>query len=463
MFVGRRKELEELIKRFNSGRFEFGVIYGARRIGKTSLLDEFVKKHNAFRFQARKGTEEENLRIFSKELNNFRGLNGNYSYESFEAAFEDVCEYAKKERFLFVIDEVAYLCAKSQSLLSTIQYFTDGSFRESGMMLILSGSNISFMENILNNRYDPLYKRATFQINLKSLPFSEALQFLDGMTQEEKIKYLALFGGHPYYLAMIDQRESFEENIKNLLFSEYGTLCDAPEKVLPPGTSDVNMYNSILRSISCGKRFTKEIAETVGEESNYVSKYLNSLIEMQVIERREAYNRNRKLNYYEISDHLLRFWFRFVYLYRDQITQGLGEAVFQSSRKEIESFIAYGFEYVALNYMTEQNISGKLPGTFDVIRNYKVDNSQLGRSIELDGLAKGLGNSEDTLLVIECKYRNSAFTQEMLEHLKESVSIFSGFRRYEYYLFSKSGFENIDVGEEDNIHLIDLTTLLKQG
>ena len=52
MFYGRKKELNVLEKRFSSDKFEFGFVYGQRRIGKTSLLDEFGKNHKTLMFFA---------------------------------------------------------------------------------------------------------------------------------------------------------------------------------------------------------------------------------------------------------------------------------------------------------------------------------------------------------------------------------------------------------------------------
>ncbi|MBQ9251168.1 MAG: ATP-binding protein [Clostridia bacterium] len=458
--------MEELEKRWNSGRFEFGVVYGSRRIGKSVLLNEFISQRNGFRFQARKGTEEENLRAFSREFNRFRGIDENLRFDNFEHALEAVVAYAKKERFVFVIDEIAYFCVRSKSFLSTLQYFVDGEFQEANMMFILSGSNISFMKELLNNRNDPLYKRATFEMNVLKLPFSEALQFVRECTTEDKVAYLSLFGTYPYYLAMIDLSQGFETNVKNLLFSAYGSLVDAPDKVLPEGTSDQNTYSTILRAISLGKRSSKEISDYVGQSSGYLAAYLSAMVDMQILDHREAFTRNKKLNYYEISDNLLRFWYRFTYEGEDQITLGLGEILYQAQQKAIRTFLDHGFESLIIDYMTEQNVLGKLPHYYDAIRNYRVENSQLGRSIELDGLAESIDDGRKSLLIIEDKYRNRTFQDRDFTHLEESVSVFPGYRRIDYYLFSRGGYspEMIALAaQRDNVHMLMLQDVMGEA
>ena len=105
-------------------------------------------------------------------------------------------------------------------------------------------------------------------MNIKKLYYSDALKFLDGLTVEDKIKYLSVFGEHPFYLEMIDKSKSFEENLYNLLFSRFGNLVDAPDKVLPTASKDQNTYNTILKAIAHRKRTNKEIAEYIGKDPN---------------------------------------------------------------------------------------------------------------------------------------------------------------------------------------------------
>ena len=90
-----------------------------------------------------------------------------------------------------------------------------------------------------------------------------------------------------------------------------------------------------------------------------------------------------------------------------------------------------------------------------------MDNSKLGCFIELDGLAKGLGKNSGHLLVLERKYRNKIFSFDMLEHLKESVSIFEGYSCYDYYLFSKSGFDERALSDGNEIHAFSLDDMFR--
>ncbi|MBQ8162024.1 MAG: ATP-binding protein [Clostridia bacterium] len=449
-------------QRWKRGQFEFGVVYGTRRIGKTTLLQEFIKGKNAFYFQARKADEKDNLTAFSREFRKMQGALEHVTYNSFPDAFDSIVDFSKKQRLVLIIDEISCLCQKSKSLLSLLQFYIDGAFRDAYLMIILSGSNRPFMEEILMSPNSPLYQRATFQVHLEEMPFSEARQFVSDLPIDAQAQYLGLFGGHPYYLDMIDHAASFQENVRRLLYSKYGTLLDAPEKIMPAGVSDQNMYNSVILAVSRGMRFSKEIAEAVGVENNYVAKYLSSLIQMQILEKRESFIRNRKTNYYAVSDSLLRFWYRFIFDQRDVIQNGFGDVLFSEDQDGIEDFIARSFEDVALLWMEEQNRQGRLPVYYGTIRGYTARNSRLGRSVELDGLAEGLGKNRNHLLVAECKCRKTPFTMNMLSHLQESVSLFDAYDVIDYYLISKSGFtDEVAAISDPHIHRMTLHDLFQ--
>ena len=463
MFYGRKEELLELNERYNSNRFEMGIVYGSRRIGKTSLLREFIKDKKAIYFQAKESNELDNRTSFSYKVNELLNITYPYIYQTFSDAFDALIKFAEDDNFVIVIDEISFLAKSDKGFLSELQYNIDHKFKDTKIKLILSGSSISFMKDIIKNKRGPLFQRSTFQMNIKKMFYSDALLFLDGLDKEEKIKYLSIFGEHPFYLEMIDKSKTFDENIYNLLFNKFGNLIDAPDKVLPSASKDQNTYNTILKAIAHRKRTNKEIAEFVGKEANYIASYLPKLIANEIIEKRESFNKNQKMNYYEISDNLIKFWYRFIFDNKEEILQNMGRLIFEDNKYEILQFISFGFENVAISYLSEKNIKGLLPYNYNVIRNYKVDNSKLGRSIELDGLANGIGKAKNRLLVIECKYRNKPLSLNVLDHLKESLTIFP-YEYYDIYLFSKNGFnEELASLDDKSIHLLSLDNMVNNN
>ena len=66
MFIGREKELRNLNRLYISNKFEFAVIYGRRRVGKTALINEFTKGKPSICFTGVETNEKQNLENFSK-------------------------------------------------------------------------------------------------------------------------------------------------------------------------------------------------------------------------------------------------------------------------------------------------------------------------------------------------------------------------------------------------------------
>lgn len=122
-----------------------------------------------------------------------------------------------------VLDEIAILANADKGFPLPLQYCINHKFKDTKIKLILSGSNISFMKNLLKDKKGPLFERNIFQIHITKMSFLISLS-LDGIDNEEKIKSLSIFGEYPFYLEIIDNNGVFETNIKRLLFSKYGNL-----------------------------------------------------------------------------------------------------------------------------------------------------------------------------------------------------------------------------------------------
>ena len=454
MFIGRSKELAVLNGKYQSGRKEFGVIYGRRRIGKSALITKFLEGKEAILFQAKKDNAYGNLRSFSYALAKAIGLPKNYVFGSWEEAFDSLLDHAAGRRFVLAIDEYPYLLEQNPSFPSVLQEFVDKA--GDNLFLLVSGSDVSLLRKEIKDHSSPLYKRRTFEMAITQLPYKEALLFVSPFGDEEKMDYLALMSTYPYYLSAINPKLSFDENLEGLLFNQYGAFFTLPDQLLSNSTKVQDVYNAILVAISHRKRTNKEIADSIHEEESKVAKYLLTLTDGELVEKRETFMGSRKTNYYEIGDPLLRFWYSFVFENQERIKIN-GKKVYEEEKEPIHQFLCHGFEEVCRLYIEQLNEDGRLPEIFPKPQLYRVEKSKLGRSIELDGLS--LAN--DKLLVMECKYRSVPFDGAMLHHLVESASVFPDKYQREYFVFSKSGFtEEVKKAEGEHLHLVDSKALL---
>lgn len=460
MFIGREKELAILRSRYDSDGLEVGVVYGQRRIGKTFLIVESLKEYNYIYFLAKDTTYQDNLNYFTSEYRKHLNFPYPMSFNSFDELFDAIKEEAKSKKLVLVIDELPFLAKTYPGIISYMQGFIDECKRNgTNIKIIFSGSDISFFADLLSNKAKPLYQRVSFRIHVLPMLFSDASKMLDGFSNEEKVKYLSIFGRRPYYLDKLKKNMSFRQNIVSLCFSEESILTDAPNLTLPIGYANNGTYTSIFMAISNRKRKVKDIADYLHIESNATSTYIKRMVDGESIEKRETFNGSQKTNYYEISDPFIRFYYKFIFPNYENIQRHLGEDVFLSEEKGIEEMISHGFEDVVNSFMDEINQKHKLGNVFDGFKKYTADNSSLGRSIEIDGLAESLDGKE--LIVIEAKYRNKNVSLEILDHLKESVSIFADrYRVIRYYVFSKTSFsDELSSVNKESVTLISLNDM----
>ena len=461
MFIGRKEELNELKNTYDSNNFELGIVYGARRIGKTSLINEFVKDKKHVMFQAKELSNLDNLKSFSFKIQDSFKRMDEYVYSSWEKAFDAAISFFGGEKGVIVIDEYPYLVRSNEGISSIIQDVYDNKLRGTGIMLVLSGSNFSFMEKEINDKQSPLYKRITLKMKVGKMPFEEAKLFLDGYSNEDKARFLSMFGEYPFYLSKIDKSLSFEENIKEMLFNANSILLDCPKMVLSNSTREQSFYNSILLYLAGKRKGLSEISDLMNEEVTKVNKYMKTMLEAEVVIKKEMFNSPRHASYY-IEDPVLRFYYQYLFRNIEIIEAGYGETLYERMKGHIHSFISYSFEDVAISYMEGLSSDGKLGGIYYPIRNLVIDKSELGRPLEIDGIAK----DEDSLLVLECKFTNKKRTLADYESMVENMSIkmFSGVKRIQYYIISKGGFDDGLLSYKDkNLHLISLDDMFKEN
>ena len=165
MFIGRDKELDALDRLYKSDKFEFVVIYGRRRVGKTALINHFIDDKKAIYFMGVESNEKQNLENFSKSIIEFSsGIQAETSFSSYQAALEYVFKLAEKERVILTIDEYPYVARASKSLASTLQMLIDKYKDNSKLMLILCGSSMSYMEDQVLAYKAPINRRRTAQM-----------------------------------------------------------------------------------------------------------------------------------------------------------------------------------------------------------------------------------------------------------------------------------------------------------
>ena len=251
MFIGRQRELSSLEKLYNSDKFEFAVIYGRRRVGKTALISKFIEGKDAIYFIGVESNEKQNLENFSRSIMEFASSQAPGSFfPSMQSALEYVFKLSESRRIILAIDEYPYVARASKSLASTLQLLIDRYKDNSKLMLILCGSSMSYMEDKVLSYKAPLYGRRTAQMKILPFDFEETCEYLQDFSSDDKALIYGIVGGTPQYLLQIDDNLSVEENIKDLFLNPVSFLYEEPTNLLKQEVREPAVYTAVISAIA---------------------------------------------------------------------------------------------------------------------------------------------------------------------------------------------------------------------
>ena len=338
MFIGRECELVSLNKLHASDKFEFVVIYGRRRVGKTALINKFIGDKKAIYFMGVESNAKQNLENFSKNIMEYgMGINAETSFLSFQVALEYVFKLAEKERLILAIDEYPYVARSSKSFASTIQLLIDKYKDNSKLMLILCGSSMSYMEDHVLAYKAPLYGRRRAQMKVQPFDFEDACRCFGHFSDTDKALIYGIVGGTPQYLLQMNDKLSVEDNIKNTFLNPTSLLFEEPGNLLKQEVRGPALYNAIITAIATGASRMSEISTKVGEDTNVCATYLKNLLELGLVQKETPYGeKTSRRSIYSIADNMFRFWYRFVPENTSIIARGAADLVY----KRIEPFFS---------------------------------------------------------------------------------------------------------------------------
>lgn len=463
MFVGRDQELKKLNEMYKSNSFEFGVFYGRRRVGKTTLINQFCKNRKVIYFVGVESTEKENLENFSKAVFDVTMPNIDMpAFDNFNKLFEYIYNIARDERIILVIDEYPYLAQSTPSVFSILQSQIDRKLMDSKLFLILCGSSMSFMEYQVLGYKSPLYGRRTAQFKIRPFTYFESAEMLHNFPDEDKAILYGVTGGIPEYLSRIDNRMSLKENIVELFLNSSGRLFEEPSNLLKQELRDPFTYNAIITAIACGSSKLNEISTKVGIETSACSNHLTSLIALGLVKKEMPITESlSRKTIYLLEDQMFRFWYRFVLPNMNSIVSGNGDRIYDKIiAPQLNNYMGLIFEEISKQFLWEQMRVDKLPFLIGNIGRWWGNNPKLKRQEEIDILTF----HEENALFGECKWTNALVDIHVLNDLLDQSKLFN-FKNNHFYLFAKNGFTEQCIktaNENNNIRLFTFDELNKK-
>ena len=470
MFIGRERELASLKEFFDRDGIGMTVIYGRRRIGKSTLIAEFVRDKKNIFYTATKVGKARNLELFSRQVTDlFMPGVENISFHTTEAVFDFIDKNIGTEKVVLVIDELPYWAERDEALLSIMQKYIDTVWNDKNLKIILCGSALSFMEKKVLSEKSPLFGRRDSQIRLDAFNYLDAAKFVPNYSCEDKAVCYGITGGVARYLSMIDPSKSIDENIVKLFFRTDGYLYDETRNLLTQEFTDIAIVNNIIEQIASGENTLNTIAGKIGEKEPTVLYSLDKLTNVGLVEKKKCITdeKNKKKTQYVLKDYMFKFWYEFIPKATSVIEIGQGELYYQKAVKPVlHSFMGAVFEDMCRYYTLKQGIAGEYGcfltsvGSWWGTENITDENGNIrAQSADIDVVA--ISEIDKKAVIGECKFKNEKIDKGIYETLtRRGKLIAAKYKVSKYIFFSLSGYTDwFKDLKDDDVLLLTLESL----
>lgn len=438
-FVDRELETKTLEREYAKKGASLVIVYGRRRVGKTTLLNEFAKDKRTIYYLATQESEGINRNLFREKAAEFaqNEVLMNAVVDRWDTIFKAIVTADGKEKIVVILDEFQYLGRTNPAFPSVFQRIWDEILKERNVMVILCGSLISMMVSQTLSYQSPLYGRRTAQIRLKQIPFLYYQDFFDGLSFREQVERYAVTGGVPKYIESFADQEDIYRGIEENILALSGYLYEEPYFLLQQEVSELGSYFSVLRAIAFGNTKMADLSSAIGVRATDLTRTLKTLIDLDLVEREvpvtEKEPEKSKKGLYHIKDNYIRFWFTFIYPNQSDIERGNTEYVMEKIRKSfVRNHVAFVYEDICRELLAADQ---EIPYHFSRIGRY------WDKHTEIDVVA--LNEEEKVILFGECKYWSNPVDVDIFYALVEKskrVAWFLNDRKEIFMLFSISGY-----------------------
>ncbi len=454
--VSEIKSIEDVISQ-KSQKAKAILLYGRRRVGKSTLLEEIKRRCDKtfIYFTATKSKYEIIISRFAAAIAEELGEEYYRHIKDIHAILMALKSTGKE--FVIAIDEYQYMkgAYKDGNLDSIFQAEIQqlpGSFT-----FIFAGSYISEMKDMAEAD-EPLYGRFQLMMDLKPFDYLDAAAFYEELTPYEKIGYYAVFGGYPFAIDYLHPNKSLRWNIENILLDTKGYVYTSLRHALLREIFKIEMAESILLYLGNGKARNSEIASAISASSASVSIEIKKLLNMEIVSSTFPINRKKdeKKNFYEISDNLLRFFYTYILPNENEIDLRGPSAFYKRFiEPSITDFIARRFERIIPEYLRRLIRLGKADDIVD-IGTYWYDMPKEKRNGEFDCAVK----KDSGYTIIECKYLKDKMTKNIAMLEENKIRMINGLDVKEIGFASANGFDfdssNLMISGSDLYALKDL-------
>lgn len=419
-FIDRIDYLDRLKNALKRDKPQFLVIYGRRRIGKSTLIKEIIDWRNNDVYFLSDQTNEVNQRMLLAKTISF-GIEGfdKVIYPDWETLFRSLNRQLDGRKTI-CLDEFPYMVKSCPALPSIIQKLLNE--KSLAFDLIICGSSQQLMQGYVLDKKEPLYGLADEIIKLTPIPVKYIGDAL-GCNAESAVEEYAIWGGIPRYWELRADYKDRDTAMRNLLLDTKGFLAEEPIRLLRDDMRDTVQASTILSIIGNGANRISEIASRVGKDVTQITEPLSKLRELGYIRREIPFGEDEKKSrkgIYRINDNLLEFNYRFIAPYKSILEIGRIDTVMSIIQNQFPQFAGDCWEHLCRQYISGNVIDGIVYNVASrwwgkIFPEGKTDEEM----IELDVVAESLDKKH--MLIGECKWTTKEDASRIIKSLEEKV------------------------------------------
>lgn len=399
-FVDRTDETARLVSALSRDKSSFVVVYGRRRLGKSTLVKRVLHDDDVYFLADRSEGQHQRMLLATVIAQVFPDFD-KVVYPDWETLLRAL-DYRADRRFTLCLDEFPYIVEQSPELPSVLQKFIDG--KQLKYNIVVCGSSQNMMYGLFLDSTAPLYGRADVIMRLMPirLPFvCEAL----GVDAVGAVEEYSVWGGVPRYWELRERNASLDDALRYNILSVNGTLYEEPVKLFQDDVKDIIKTSTIMSYIGSGATRLSEIASRCNEPATNLSRPLKKLIDLGFLEKDVPFGINEKTarkSIYKISDPFMAFYYKFVVPNRSFIELGRRNPVEHALDAHFSEYVSMQWERLCRCAVTGNVIRDVLYGKARRWWGTVLNADKKQEQVEFDVMAESL--DKKYLLIGECKW-----------------------------------------------------------
>lgn len=425
MFTYRKNEINLLEEDFNKPSSSLTFIFGRRKVGKTFLINEYIKNKQAVYLTAFETMPSLLINKLKESIDDFFNIKNLEKLESLEKLINYLSKIKIDEKIIIVLENIQELLKIDKTFLINLSNYWNNYLQKMNIQFIITSAILP------NNFYNlKIAKKVNNIIKLKSLNFNIIKQLYPELNQEDTMYVYSAFGTNPRYLSLYNKKKDFFHNIENTFLNFDSFLYSEGMNIVKKDLGDAITYCSILYAISMGNNKIGNIANFLDLKSSYLTRYIQKLVDLMIIDKIIPINDNpskSKFGRYEIEDNFLRFWFRYVYINMNNINSNNSNKLLKYLSEDFnENFLSITYKKYVIEVLEEK---------FESLFNYtpkKTGSWWNNKDLEIDFI----GYDSKTITFIDCKWKKDNNIEDNYNDLKTKAKNFDTQLEKKYIIFT---------------------------